>query len=264
MPQPNDIQGDGGDVQAPSPDMFGELPKTEETPAPETKPEEKKDFTEIPQDHPTIVALNKQIDEIKREYGGNLAGQREVIKRLENQIREFSEGGAEKKEETPDLPFPEIKWSKDLTDEERGEMTDTEIKQMDEIAKLQQMKNDEAILDSKKAKEAETQKVESLESSVKSIAMEIARGESDGKDNVELANQIIESAKLFNLQGLDMDTLKARIASARALLPDYTPPKEQEKPNGAPVKTGVNPSDPHGVEKFVEQARTDNDGSYDL
>ena len=106
------------DVVVSDVDAFGQL-KNEDIPI--VKPEKKED--EIPEDHPIITTLKAEIENVKKEYGGNLSGQREVITRLENEIAELKK--SDKKEdagENEDVLYEEIKFSKDLTEEERDEI----------------------------------------------------------------------------------------------------------------------------------------------
>lgn len=227
---------------------------------------EKKEYPPIPDDHPTIVDLKKQIEDIKREYGGNLSGQRGLIKTLEDKIEALTKGGkpaGDEAEEDVLFKKEDIKWSKDLTKEEREEMTETEIKQMDEIARMKEAQNKMYADSKKRERDGETQKVEDLQSLVKSHAKELAKKE-DGTVDTDLANQIIESAKQFNLTGLDEATVKQRVETARKLLPDYKPPQEQINKKGKPVD-GTKPSDdPFGVDKIVEDATKGSDGKYSL
>lgn len=232
----------------------------------EGKKEEKKDYPAIPDDHPTIVALKGEIEKVKSEYGGNLSGQREVIKTLEAKVEALTKGGkpaGDEGEEDVLFKKEDIKWSKDLTKEEREEMTETEIKQMDEIATLKEAQNKIYAEGKKKEKQSETEKVNDLQSLVKNTAKELAKKE-DGTVDTDLANQIIESTKQFNLEGLDEATVKARVETARKLLPDYKPPAEQIKKNGKPVDGGKPSDDPFGVDKIVEEATKGSDGAYAL
>lgn len=277
MPQPND----GGNAEtieepkAPVIDAFGqaelaEPPKKEETEDKEKKEDKKtKEFAAIPEDHPTVVALKAEIEKVKNEYGTNLSGQRTVIATLEGKIDALLKGGAHKEENGEvDVLFKDIKHSKDLTKEQRDEMTDTEIRQMDEIADMKEAQN-KMYAEQQKALKAgtkvqETTKVENLNSLVQTFAKDLAKNE-DGTENTQLANEIIESTKQFNLEGLDAETVKQRVISAHKLLPSYTPPKEQPKKNGKPVtNTKSTDEDPFGVNKIVEEAGKGGDGTYAL
>lgn len=279
MPDVNKAPAEGevkdNSQDTPAMDAFGQPT------APETKPtgegegekgegekgKEKKEFASIPDDHPTIVALKDEIKKVKDEYGGNLSGQREVIKGLQDKIDALTKGkggeGAGDGEEDVLFKKEDIKWSKDLTKEEREEMTETEIKQMDEIATLKEAQNKIYAEGKKKERDGVKEKVEDLNSLVKNTAKELAKKE-DGTVDTDLANQIIESTKQFNLEGLDEATVKARVETARKLLPDYQPPKEQITKKGKPVDGGKPTDDPFGVDAIVEEASKGSDGKYSL
>lgn len=228
--------------------------------------EKGKKYDPIPDDHPTITALKAQIEEVKKEYGGNLSGQRDVIKRLETEIETLKKGGkTDKNEEGTDVLFKDIKWSKDLTDEERDEMTATEIKQMDEIATMKEAQNKMYAEQQKKGKTEETQKAEDLNSTVRDTALELAKAASEGKENKDLANEIIEASKMFNLQGLTEKEVVERVKMAAQHVPNYKPPKEQVNKNGKPVKdTAGGGDDPFGTNKIIEEATKGSDGTYAL
>ena len=272
MPEPEIKTGEGAGDQpkVPNVDVFGQG-EPAVPPVVEKKAEEKK-FDAIPADHPTIVSLTKQIEDVKREYGGNLSGQRDVIKTLTDKIEALTKGGKAPEggkggEDEGDVLFKkaDIKYSKDLTQAERDDMTETEIKQMDEIANLKVAQN-KAYSDQRSfTKKTEETKVTDLQSTVKATALELSKGE-DGKENLELANQIIESVKQFNLEGLDDKTIKERVASAHKLLPDYKAPKESPTKNGKAVNGGQGgtPDEFAANDKIVEEATTTKGGNYAL
>lgn len=233
-----------------------------------------KKFEAIPEDHPTIVSLKNEIEKVKSEYGGNLSSQRDIIKTLEGKIDALTKGdgkGGKGEGADDEVLYKNIKWSKDLTKEEREEMTDTEIKQMDEIAEMKEAQNkiyaDQRKKDreaEEKAKGNETKEVENLNALVQTTAKTLATGE-DGKVNTELANQIIEATKQFNLTGLTEEQVKERVTNATKLVPDYKAPKEQtNKRGGALDGNGKAGDDPFGVDKIVEEASKGGDGSYSL
>lgn len=257
MPEDKKVEGEA-EVK-PTIDAFGNSDAPIEVKV-ESKKEEKK-FDTIPEDHPTIVSLKSEIAKVKEEYGGNLSGQREVIKGLEAKIEALGKGkGADGGEAEEDVIYKkdEIKWSKDLTKEERDDMTDTEIKQMDEIARMKEAQNKLYSAQVKASKGSETTKVTDLNNLVQGTAKELAGG------NVELANEIIESSKQFSYEGLTETQVKERVMNAAKLLPSYKPPKEQVNRNGAPVKKAGEGSDPFGVDKIVEEATKGSNGAYAL
>lgn len=241
---------------------MGENPE----PKKEEKKEEKKGDT-IPEDHPTVVSLKEQIQKISSDKEGmsaNLTAQRELIKSLQDKVDQLTtKGGDNTKDGEVDVLYKDIKWSKDLTDEEKEEMTETEIRQMDEIAEMKTKQNELYAESQKKNKEQESKKSDDIQSLVKSTALELSKDE-DGKESVELANQIIESTKQFNLEGLDDKTIIERVGMARKLLPDYTPPKETVTKKGKTVKGTSTDEDPFGVDTIIDEVSEGSDGNYAL
>lgn len=229
--------------------------KTEDV-KPIVKEEVKKDTLVIPEDHPTIVALKAQIESVKSEYGSNLSGQRDVIKKLEAKIADFEKTGGKGEEAELDknLPFKpeEIVFSKDLPKDKLDDMTDNEIKLHDELMKNRQIMNEDRRERNKQALDAtrsseDAQKVTDLNGSVRTIALELA-----GNDTA-IANAIIESTKQFNLTGLTQDELKARVTTAHTLIPNYKPKNEPITKRGAPVTTQGDGKDPFGTDKIIEE-----------
>ena len=143
--QPDTGQEAGAGEDKPVVDAFGA-----ETPAdPADKKEEEKKgkegdekkFEAIPTDHPIIEGLQNQITQLTQDKGSmgtNLSKQGDIIKTLEKKVGELKEG---KKGDETDVLFKDIKWSKDLKQDEKDEMTDTEVKQMDQIAEMQTAQN---------------------------------------------------------------------------------------------------------------------------
>jgi len=241
-------------------DAFG----SSNTPIEPTKPVEKseKKGEDLDDKHPVVQSLKKQIDDVKSEYGGNLAGQRKVIEALEQQIKELKVGKGGEGEGEADVLFKEIKRSKDLKQDEKDEMTDTEIKQMDEIADMKEAQNKMYAEQMKKGKEEmgkEEKKATDVQSLVKETALELAG------DDVAMANQIIEIVKQFDLKDLSEDKVKERVLNATKLVPDYKAPKEQKRMNGKPVKQGgAGGDDPFGNNKTIEEATKSSEGNYSL
>lgn len=255
MPEP--VNEGEVEVKVAEVDAFGN-PSIPPEPIVEKEVEKEVKKGEIDENHPLIVGLKQQIEDVKKEYGGNLSGQRDVIKNLENKIKEL-EGG--KKQDEIEVLYKDIKRSKDLSAEEREEMTDTEIKQMDQIADMQEAQN-KMYVDMQKKNKAEegkeTGKVEDLNTLVRETAMELAG------DDVAVANQIIEATKQFVLTDLPADKVKERVANATKLVPNYKAPKEQKKVNGKPVKGTGTSDDPFGVNKIIEEATKGSGGTYSL
>jgi hypothetical protein len=227
-----------------------------------------KKYEPIPDDHPTVVALNKQIEDAKSSMGGNLTKQREIITGLEKKIADLTEGkgapaNAAAADEDVLFKAEDIKFSKDLTKEQREEMTDREIAQMDEIANMKVAQNKIYAESRKATKTVETAKVDDVNATVQATARALATGE-DGKENLELANQIIENTKQFNLDGLDEAAVKERVANAARLLPNYTPPKEQSRTTTKTVTPPAASDDPFGVDQIVKEATSQKKGDYSL
>jgi hypothetical protein len=247
-------------------DAFGSPAEETEEGVNET-PEEKKEYNAIPEDHPIIKSLNEQIESLKADkesMGGNLSAQRELIKRMEKEKADLTGGkkpeGEGQGKEGETLLYTDIKWSKDLSEDERDEMTDSEIKQMDEIAAMKEAQNKMyaqlQTVGSTTEKVVEQKEVEDKQSLIKETAMELADNDRD------LANKIIENMKQFNLEGLNEGQIKERVANAHKLLPDYKPPKEGSSIKGSPVKSG---SDPFAHnDKVVEEVTKGSSGTYSL
>ncbi len=275
--------------KAPELDPFGSPIKPPEPPKPAPTPEEQKKADDAAaaakaadiEQNPLVVELRKQLKDTKEGLGNNLAGQGKKIKSLEKQLDQALKGGKIKPADGKpvELPYKTIVHSKDLTQAQRDEMTDTEIKQMDAIADLQQKENERFTKEAERAaageedkgkkdgeededeedeEEGDDDKIKDVKKTVKTIALELA-----GND-VDIANQIIESAKQFNLTGLTMEQLKERIASAHKLIPDYKPPQEQKKINGKTVKPATDKDDPFGNQKIIDEATSAPKGGYPL
>lgn len=252
MPDPNEKQA-GAD------NMFGENPNIV---VPEVKKEEEKKFDNIPEDHPTIVSLKKEIESIKSEYGGNLVGQRQKIQSLETKIKEYEANGGKplEKEADPNLPYPEIKFSKDLPEKERELLSDQEIKTMDELATIKERENKKYLDEKNKIIETKEKEVEDLQSLIKNTALQLANNDSSK------ANEIIESAKQFSYQGLSEEQIKQRVENAFKLLPTYTPPKEVDKKLGGAIKdnNGSGSDEFSSNDKIIEEASKGSNGGYQL
>lgn len=188
--------------------------------------------------------------ETNKSKDDNIRAMAAKIKGLEAQAK-GEKGGGEGAEE---LLFKEIKTSKDLSAEQKEEMTDTEMKQMDEIAALKAGMNNLAGM----IKKGQTK--ESGETDVQAIVKNTALGLSAG--NKEMANQIIESVKQFVLDGLNEEQIAERVGKAALLVSDYKPPKEQAGGNkGKPAGAGGN-TDEFGIDKIVDEvhAKRENKG----
>lgn len=226
--------------------------------APETKEEPKE---ESGKETPTqvIARLSQQIGELTqykadserrhKEKDDNIRAMREALDKRQRESREKDD------DTNDDAPFKEIKWSKDLSEEEREEMTEMELKQMDAIATMQTQIN--AL--SKKEKQTQTKETDaSWKETVRTIAKELAG------DNVDLANKILTEAQKFSYEGLDAEGIKERVITASRLVSEYKPPKEQQDVSGRPAGGGSS-DDPYGVGKIVaEVAKGKDTNTYEL
>lgn len=259
-----DEKDKGEEKDEPKIDAFGQ-DLNPSKPEPEKKPQEQGEDIEK---HPLVKELRTQLEAVKKEFGGNLSGAGKKIKELEKQIEHLNKGGS-KQEATDEPRFKEIKRSKDLTQEQKDEMTDAEIKQMDMIADLQESINEMNKAVKGKKQEAEAEEgdyVADVKDAVKSAAKELAKATS-GKPNTELANQIIESFNSlgFKMENMTEEDVNKRVAIAASQLPNYKPPKEQGGALGGAVKGTDGKTDPFGIDKIVEEAvGGKNDGSYPL
>jgi len=234
---------------------FGET-ITKETNVEEVKTEEpKKEYTPIPEDHPVIVSLKKDIDTVKNTYGNNLSGQRKIIDELNATIKSLKEG---KKEEVEEGLYKkeDIMWSKDLTKEERDNMTDNEIRQMDEIASMKVAQN-KMFKDMKNEVKVLTPEPLDINKIVREKALELSK-----KDEIEdeiVANKIIESYNnlKFDTTGLSAQDVIQRVVLSAKSVPEYTPAKENSVVTpSSPVKNETDKKDPFGVDKIVEETHS--------
>lgn len=260
-------------------DIFGMSENVENPQPAEKKEEDKKSFTDIPDDHPTIKGLKEQIKKLskdKESMGGNLSNQGNLIKTLQKQLETLQggnkggegQGGAGAGEGNKEgVLFKEIKFSKDLSDDEKDEMTDTELKQFDEIANLKQALNtlNSNLLEKLSVVNKPEEKAVDLNSVIKDTALELSKDET-GKENVEMANLIIESAKQFSYEGLTEEQIKERVLNGAKLIPDYKPPKEMNNKRGNSIKngTGKGDNDPFNIDTIVDEATKGSNGGYSL
>ncbi len=196
--------------------------------------------------------------ETQKSKDENIRAMKESIKRLESQVGKKGESNSDDNKDEP--LFKEIKTSKDLTDEQKEEMTDSEIKQMDEIATLKQTINTLAASIKKGAKGDGGDNNETtvdVNTTVRETAKELSNG------NREMANLIIESFKSlkFSTEGLTEEDIAERVKIAATKVPNYKPPKEQANKGGKPAGGGTG-TDPYGVDKVVDEVfkKSENNG----
>lgn len=253
--QDNDVVIDvfGSDNKDPQPPKDGEDDKGKDDKGADDKNKGGKE--------PTLAELQQQLKEANEKIasmGGNLSGQRELIKTLESQIKDKNGSGGKKDgaEDTSHLPFDPktIVFSKDLPKEKLEDMTGNEIKLHDELMTNREIMNKQAQERFDEKKGAESKKVDDLNSLVRDTAKTLAKGDET------LANSIIESSKKFNLTGLNEEEVKQRVAEAHKLLPDYRPPKEPVTKKGGAIKEGADKDDPFGTSKIVEEVASQRNG----
>ena len=251
----------------PKTDAFGQ--PTEKPPYVPPEPEKPKGSV-APFDvasHPTVVDMNKKIADMSH----NLSEQGKLIKKRDERIRELEKGkdgdgdGGGDGDFVP--PNKDIKRSKDLTDDERDEMTTREIEMMDKLADSQERENKAAEAAHKaatkpKEPEAEKKPQDGEDTPGKLLDAEI---EALSGGDAERKRELKEAAALTNFEGLKTkEEIAERLKIATKHIPTWTPPKEQQTRTGAPVKTGGGATDPHNLDQIVREARKGSTGSYPL
>jgi len=219
-----------------------------------------------------VAKLREEIE--KRNE--NLAGQRKVIESLQKEISELkgaitAQGGkADEGKGAPEdaeVPFKEIKTSKELSDDERDEMTESELKQLDEIAELKKTINNLFA----QLKDTTQKQVEDLNATAQNIALERAKELYEANPDIaesetELANKILVEFKEFDNSNLTLDKVRERIEKASKIVANsYTPPKENitNTSGGSAVKKGAK-NDPFNIDSIVDSLDATDDGSYEL
>jgi hypothetical protein len=222
-----------------------------------------------------VVALETKLE----EYSKNLSGQNSVIDQLKQKIAVLESGGkggegdGEGGEgDKPKVLFEEIKYSKDLPEEQREDMTETEIQLFDANARQQEAMNKmfETIQNSNK--QVEDVKVENLNTTAQSEATKLAEeaftaNSELAKDAKELADKILVEFKEFNNENITPEKLQERMKKALNNVSGYTPPKEEvsNKDGGKPAGgKGGNDADPFGNQAIVDSVGKKSDGSYAL
>lgn len=211
-----------------------------------------------------VAELSRQLGEYQQKeksWGETDTSKTENIRNMAAKIDALTKqagGGNKGGEGDAEALFKDIKTSKDLTDDEREEMTDTDIKNMDMIAALQAGMNNLASMFKKGAGEKAGGEVDT-NNVVRETALTLAN-----KD-VTIANQIIESTKQFNLTGLTEEQIIERVGKAAILVPTYKAPKEQAGGAGGRPAGGGDNSDPFGIDKIVEDVhKKQENAGFDL
>jgi len=258
--KPSDVAVDVAAADKEAVDIFGDEPATEpqEVAATEEKKDEAK--TKADPDADAETPKEKALREAGEIKDDNLRAMRKRIKELEK-------GGGKATDDAVDLPYKDVKYSKDLSQDDRDSMTETEIKQMDQIADIQQRVND----DVSKAHTAATTVAEDADDSFeekldKGEAKSFARTAAlklAGNDK-DIANAILVEYNLFNNEGLSQTDISTRLEKANRMRSDYTPPKQQTHKAGKAIKQSGG-GDPFGNDAIVESVTTSGEpGKYSL
>jgi hypothetical protein len=267
-------------------DAFGQPLKKEEIlpekPGEKKQEEQKKEEVDISKD-PRVIALLAERDKKIEDQSEQLSGQGKAIREINKKLKALGHKESTV-EEKPDLPHKQIKRSKDLTDSERDEKTQDELRLMDQLADAQEREN-KAAEEAHKAKVAAAKKAaedaggddeddEDDEDKKKRgkasepKAMIDAEIETLSGGDAEKKRELKEAAKLISFEGLKTkEEYAARLKlAAEKFIPKWTPPKEQVSPSGGkPVEGGgAAADDPHDVMKFVKSARDNSAGGYAL
>lgn len=224
------------------------------------------------ENHPKFKEMQSKLDSL----GGNLSGQNKIINTLKSELEKAKKGGANPDNTTEGVLFKEVKTSKDLSQEEKDEMTDTELKQFDEIATLKKGMNDLAkmIAGGKKSDDGvgegdgegedglfigDNTPVVDFKGEVKAIALKLAG------DDVDMANNIIAEFNQFaDNDKLNKQQLSERLLKSAKLVDGFKPMKEQSKKIGKTVGSDGTKEDPFGNNAIVEGVRKNQNGNYSL
>lgn len=239
----------------PTTDAFGEPVKVTEaeivaeTPAIDTVIDDSKltpteRMTKMAEELGTLKANLESSTSLHKKKDDDIRAMAEKIKAFEKGNGGAPAGG---QEQDGDVPFKEIKTSKDLTDDEKDEMTDAEIRSLDEMAVLKQTINQQAR-DLAKSKGGDG--AVDVSQTVKDTALVL------GDNDAETANKIIEAfnGAKFNTKDMTADEVQKAVALVAGTITGYKPPKEDSiRPGtGKPAVNGTK-EDPYGVNKIVQQ-----------
>lgn len=267
MPVPNS-QEPAPTVEVPQTDAFGEPVKVTDAQVVEppvvTPPVDDADAKLTPTERMTKMAEELGTTKAQLEHSNNLHKKKDDdIRALVDKVKKFEagNGGAPQggQEQDGDVPFKEIKTSNDLTDDEKDEMTDAEIKALDEMAVLKQTINQQAR-DLAKAKGGDG--AVDVNATVKANALELAG------DDAEVANKIIEAfnGAKFNTAEMTAEEVQKAVALVANTVTGYKAPKEDAiRPGAGKPVVGGTKDDPYGVNKIVQQAAKQSTGeTYSL
>ncbi len=239
-------------AEAPVVDVFGQSRGGEEPVETPVETPDADDTKVTPTER--IAKMSEELGTVKTklETSESLHAKKDAdIRAMAEKIKAFERGnggaptGGTKQEGGDDLPFKEIKTSADLTEDEKDEMTDAEIKALDEMATLKKTVNEQHIA----LKGKGTTEKPDVATTVKTAVLAIT-------DDVDVANEIIEAfnGSKFNVAEMTAEEIQKAVDMVANTVTGYKPSRESTsrpatgKPAGGGTKT-----DPYGVNKIVEQ-----------
>lgn len=215
------------------------------------------------ENNPVVKGLKDALESVKKEMGGNLAGQRTVIERLEKELKEAREG---KKPEAEPL-FKDIKRVKDLPQADQDAMTDNEKKLFDQLADTHDIMNKQHAEAVKRDADARAD-AEKKEQDSKKTVSKLAQDEAKiaAGDDVDMANQILENFNLFaGNDALTPEQVKERIEKAALMVKGYKPPKEQKRQQGTAPKPGdAQTTEMAENDKIIDEVKKGKKSGYQL
>lgn len=224
----------------------------------ETAPKEE-EVKEVPQEDSKLSPLermNKMSEELGA-YRAKIEASEALQKKKDDDIRAMAdkikslergrghdEGG--KKEDDGDVPYKDIKSSKDLSEDERDEMTEDEIKAMDETAELKQKINEMYRMQKKGGEEGGIDVNKTVRDTADSLS---------GKDT-DMTNKIIEAfnGAKFNTADMSAEEIEKAVGLVAGTVQGYKAHHEQGMGAGrGSVAGGGTKEDPYGINKVVEE-----------
>lgn len=248
--------------KAPEPvpvDAFGQPTVAEEVPVVEEKPEDKKpaevDVAKISEELGSLKAKFEASETLHAKKDADIRAMAEKIKAYEKGNGGAPQGG---QEQEGDVPFKEIKTSKDLTEDEKDEMTDAEIKALDEMAELKKTINTMHLAQ----KAGASSEALDVNKTVKENALALADNDADK------ANQIIEAfnGSKFNTAEMTAEDIQKAVEMVATTVTGYKKPKEDAiRGGGGKPPIGGTKTDPHGVDAIVDSVtKQAGGGTYSL
>lgn len=245
--------------ETPVVDAFGAPVGAEEAPVVEEKPVETKptevDVAKISEELGSLRAKYEQSETLHAKKDADIRAMAEKIKAYEKGNGGAPQGG---QAQDGDVPFKEIKTSKDLTEDEKDEMTDAEIKALDEMAELKNTINTMHLALQTK----DTGEPLDVNKTVTENALALANNDADK------ANQIIEAfnGSKFNINEMTAEDIQKAVEMVATTVTGYKKPKEDAiRGGGGKPPVGGTKSDPYGVDAIVESvSKQSGGGTYSL